>query len=152
MRQEEAIVKLYEFWKENIMNPQCGNGKTLNDDYSEKDIKCIFLSSAIVGGIITYDNDIDVTLGKMLLVTLIGIKNKNILDLINDEQKYLSYIIACNFLTGWIDWGTSIRTPWINIGKEIEISECLSNVGYEKETITLTEEFMGWFLDWLIKE
>ena len=75
MRQEEAIVKLYEFWKENIMNPQCGNGKTLNDDYSEKDIKCIFLSSAMVG-IETYDNNIDVILGKTLLITLINIKNK----------------------------------------------------------------------------
>ena len=151
MRQEEAIVKLYEFWKGNIMNPQCGNGKTLNNDYSEKDIKCIFLSSAIVG-IETYDNDIDLVLGKILFATLINIKNKTVLNLIGEKNNYVSYIIACNFLKEWIEWGTSIRTPWINIGKEIEISECFSNVGYEKETLTLTNEFIDWFLEWLIKD
>lgn len=139
LNSKELILKLYDFWQ----NTVCTG---LDAYFNEQEKKCIFLSSAIVG-ITTYNDDLSAEFGKMILDTLIQIKNRTTFEYIKDENNYKNYILSCNFIESWLNWGTSIRGAWFD-GK-IKVDEPLINVGYDGDEIAITEYFMDWFIDWL---
>ena len=79
----------------------------------------------------------------MVLEALIHIKNRT-------TFKYIEhYILSCNFIENWITWGTSIRRAWFDHSAKIHPSTHLPNIGYDKETLDLTEGFVDWFIQWM---
>jgi hypothetical protein len=148
MTSKEAIIKLYEKWIK-YENDSYTENETLDTYFSEQGKKCIFLSSAIVG-IITDDDDLSAEFGKMILDTLVQIKNRTTFEYIKDEINHKNFILSCNFIRSWLEWGTSIRGAWFNTPDgEIITAESFSNINYEEESIKITDDFMNWFIDWL---
>jgi len=89
----------------------------------------------------------------MILDTLIKIKNRTTFEYIKNKENYKNFILSCNFIQDWLEWGTSIRGAWFNTGDgKIVLDEALSNVGYEEEFIRIDDDFMEWFVGWLCKE
>lgn len=148
MDSKEAIVKLYEQWQE-FQNDKFRGNETLDTYFNEQEKKCIFLSDAIIG-ITTYDDGLSAEFGKIVLDTLIQIKNRSTFEYIKDETNYKNYILSCNFIESWLEWGSSIRGAWFNVadGKIVPI-EYLGNVGYEGDCVYITEDFMNWFIEFL---
>jgi len=150
MNSKEAIVKLFEQWQE-YTNEQFPDNESLDTYFSKQEKKCIFLSSAIIG-ITTYDDELSKEYGKMILDTLIQIKNRTTFEYIKDKENYRKFILSCNFIQNWIEWGTSIRGAWFNTGDgKIVPDEYLGNIGYKEDHIVITDDFMNWFVDWLQK-
>jgi len=138
--------KLYDQWQE-YTNETFPDNESLDTYFTIQEKKCIFLSSAIVG-ITTYDDELSKEYGKMILDTLIQIKNRTIFEYIKDKENYKNFIFSCNFIKDWLEWGISIRGAWFNTGDgKIVPDEALSNVGYEEDSIRITDEFMEWFID-----
>lgn len=151
MNSKEAIEKLYNIWKDQQNDCFC-KGDSLDNYFTKKEQKCMFLSSGIVG-ITTYDGGLDKDIGEDILETLVQINNRTTFDYIKDEINYKKHIICCNFIEDWLDWGTSIRGAWFNTADgKIEPYEYLRNTGYKFSSIDITNEFMDWFVDWLCKE
>jgi len=150
MNPKEAIKKLYEQWQE-FTNEQYPDNESLDTYFSEQEKKCIFLSSAIIG-ITTYDDELDKEFGKMILSTMIQIKNRITFEYIKNKENYKNFILSCNFIEEWIEWGTGIRGAWFNTGDgKIVPDEALSNVGYDEDGIRITDDFMEWFIEFLNK-
>jgi len=150
MNPKEAIKKLYNQWHE-YTNETFPDNESLNTYFSQQEKKCIFLSSAIIG-ITTYDDELSKEFGKMILDTLIQIKNRTTFEYIKNKENYKNFILSCNFIQDWLEWGTSIRGAWFNVGDgKIVTYEALSNVSYEEDGIRITDEFMEWFVEWLCK-
>jgi hypothetical protein len=150
MNAMEAIIKLYE-GGENVENGSFSNNETLDNYFNEQEKKYIFLSEGIIG-ITTYDNELGAEFGKMILDTLVQIKNGTTFEYIKENKdNYKNYILSCNFIESWIEWGTSIRGAFFNTSGQIIPDEPLCNTGYEKEGIKITDEFMNWFINWLSK-
>jgi len=150
MNSKEAIVKLYEQWQE-YTNEQFPDNESLDTYFSQQEKKCVFLSSAIIG-ITTYDDELSKEFGKMILDTLIQIKNRTTFEYIKDKENYRKFILSCNFIQDWLEWGTSIRGAWFNTGDgKIVPDEYLGNIGYKEEFIMITDDFMEWFIKWLQK-
>ena len=148
MNEKEAIMKLYEQWQE-WHNDHYAKPESLDTYFNEQQKKRIFLSDAIIG-IVTYDDELSADYGNMILNTLIQIKNKTTLEYIKDRNNYKNYIISCNFICDWLYWGTSIRTAWFNtFDGKITPNEYLGNTGYNSDYISITVDFMNWFIDWL---
>lgn len=65
-------------------------------------------------GLTTYDSDMDETLVKMMMPTLISIGAGTNGAQMHDAQKYLNFCITVNmpFLQNRLDWGTSVRGAW----------------------------------------
>jgi len=149
MNSKEAIEKLYKQWQE-YTNEQFPDNESLDTYFSHQEKKCIFLSSAIIG-ITTYDDELSKEFGEMILETLIQIKNRTTFEYIKDKENYREYILSCNYIQDWIEWGTSIRGAWFNTGDgKIVPSEYLGNIGYEDEFIIITDDFMEWFVEFLM--
>ena len=149
MNSKEATVKLFEQWQE-YTNEQFPDNESLDTYFSQQEKKCIFLSSAIIG-ITTYDDELSKEFGKMILDALIQIRDRTTFNYIKDKENYKNFILSCNFIKDWLEWGTSIRGAWFNVndGKIIP-DEVLSNVGYDNEYIVITEDFMNWFIEFLM--
>lgn len=151
MTTKEVVLKLYDSWLKWQQGMYRSEEEFEKDfsEYSEYDKKAMFLSDYVIG-ITTYDGGLSLKFGKMIIETLIQIKNRTTYDYIKNESNYEEYILSCNFIEGWLDWGSSIRGAWFNTcdGK-IETDEYLGNVGYDKEYINITEDFISWFVDWL---
>lgn len=144
MKQIEAIKRLYESWKENE------RFQNVDEKYTSQEIRLMFLANGIIG-LTTYDDELDIEFGKMILETMIQIKNKTTFEYIKDQNNYRNYILSCNLLNGWLDWGGSIRGAWFDYHEgKFTPSEFLSNVGYDENYIKLNEEFMDWFIDFLL--
>jgi len=124
----DIIKKMFAEWKEICVD---------DETFSLKELKLIFLSSEIVG-LTTHDYDLDKELGEMILETMIHIKNRTNFDYIEDN--YRKYIISCNFIINWLNWGASIRGAWFDPDGEIETPYGV---------IATTEEFMGDLIDFL---
>jgi hypothetical protein len=124
----DIIKKMFAEWREICVD---------DETFSLKELKLIFLSSEIVG-LTTYDYDMDKELGEMILETMIHIKNRTNFDYIEDN--YRKYIISCNFIINWLNWGDSIRGAWFDPDGEIETPYGV---------IATTEEFMGELIDFL---
>ena len=90
MNPKEAIKKLYEQWQE-FTNEQYPDNESLDTYFSEQEKKCIFLSSAIIG-ITTYDDELDKEFGKMILSTMIQIKNRITFEYIKNKENYKNFI------------------------------------------------------------
>jgi hypothetical protein len=148
MTQEEAIQELYKEWVKN-QNESYPNGKNMNNYFNEYQKKCMFLSDAIIG-ITTYSDSLSAEFGDMILNTLIQINNKTTFEYIENKDNHRNFILSCNFIIGWIDWGTSIRGAWFNTSDgKIETEEALGNVSYHKDYLEITEDFMNWFIGFL---
>lgn len=144
MNEKEAIEKLFDWWKESY-----DINEDIDDYFDLKQQKQIFLSNVIIG-LTTYDYDLDLKFGKIILETLNAIQNRKTFEYIRDESNYEKYIISCNFIKDWLDWGSSIRGAWFDFyGAKLVPDECLSNVGYDKEYIRLNEGFMTWLIEFL---
>lgn len=137
MDSKEIIKKLYEVWQKDV---------DINNDFSTEERKCIFLSEAVVG-IETYDIELSLEFGKMILEVLIQIKKRTTFEYIKDKECYKKYILTCNLIKDWLTWGTSIRGAWF--GGRIDPHDSLMNIGYYEDYIEVTEDFMNWFVDWL---
>jgi hypothetical protein len=86
----------------------------------------------------------------MILDTLIQIKNGTTFEYIKNKNNYKNYILSCNFILDWLDWGTSIRGAWFNtVSGRITPYECLSDIGYNKDYIDITKDFINWFINFL---
>lgn len=150
MSSREAMKRLYNFWLSQEGDAY-GGRELLNSCFTQKEQKCMFLSSGVVG-LTTYDGNLDMELGQELLEILIQIRDKTTFDYIEDKQNYKRYVICCNFIEDWLEWGTSIRGAWFRIGGKIETHEYLGNIGFDSDSITITSDFMNWFIEWLCKE
>lgn len=152
MNSKEVILKLYDSWLKHQREMYSSEKEFESDfsEYNESEKRAMFLSEYIVG-ITTYDGNLSLKFGKMIIETLEQIKNKTTYEYIENELNYEKYILSCNFIERWLDWGTSIRGAWFNTydGK-IETDEYLGNVGCDKEFINITEDFISWFVDWLL--
>jgi hypothetical protein len=112
MNNREAIIQLYKIWEKD-QNEHYVDDETLNTFFSEKEKRCVFLSNAIIG-ITTYDDGLDLEFGKMILETLNTIQKKQTFEYIENKENYRKYILSCNFIKDWLDWGSSIRGAWFN--------------------------------------
>lgn len=145
MNQKEAIMQLYDIWRR---RKEANNDL---DNFSEKEKKQTFLSDAIVG-LTTDDAELSKLFGEYILDTLIQIRNQTTFEYIKNEENYKKYITCCNFIEKWIEWGTSIRGAWFDLGAKIHTAEYLGNVGYDKDYIEITEDFIDWFIRFLQSE
>ncbi|MEM5009287.1 hypothetical protein WKH57_01070 [Niallia taxi] len=149
MESKEVIKELYEKWQF-VENMSYSHGETMDYHFNESEKRKRFLSSAIIG-ISTYDDALDLEFGQMLYDTLVQIKNGTTFDYIKDEQNYRNYILSCNFISDWLDWGSSIRGAWFDIHEgAIRPNFPIENVeDYDKDYIKLDEYFIGWLIDFL---
>lgn len=144
MKKSQVIKSLFESWK------SFGRFEDIDQKYSSKEVKLIFLSDGLLG-ITTYDSSLDIEFGSMVLETMIQIKNRTTFEYIEDKENYRKFIISCNFLEGWLDWGSSIRGAWFDYyGGKFTPDVSLSNTGYDKDYIELSEEFINWLIDFLL--
>lgn len=145
MDTKEIILAMWNKWQE-------WDGEELDRYFSKKDQKLVFLSEQILG-LTTYDSGLDLELGKMVFEAMKQIQNMTTFDFIKDETNYRNYIISVNLIYDWLEWGTSIRGAWFNeYGGKIKPDEAmLSNVGHDKDYLSITKGFMPWFIDFLGK-
>ena len=145
---KEIAVKAYKLWIED-MNDNFGEGESLYTYFNEREKRCLFLASELLD-ITTYDDGLSVEFGEMILETMIQIKNQTTFKYIEDKEKYKQFILSCNFLNGWLEWGTSIRGAWFNYYDSKISTPCsFYNVGYHNDTFKLSEDFTNWLIDFL---
>lgn len=139
-KKKKAIIDLYKCWRE------------FEDDRlqntPETTVRLMFLSNGVVG-LNTYDDALDYEYGKMIHDTMIQIKEGTTFEYIKNPDDYRKYITSCNFIDGWIDWGTSIRGAFFAHDGRIIPSHPLMNTDYGSDYIETDREFMGWFVEWL---
>jgi len=136
---KEAVFKLYENWKED-------NEYFKEDNYTESEIKKIFLSDAICN-ITTYDDDLSLEFGNMIYDTMEVIFERKTFEYIKHDENYIKYILSCHFIEDWLDWGTSIRGAWFNYfdAKFEPKGAYLCNI-IVQDYIDIDECFMNWFM------
>jgi len=117
------------------------NDYNLNDYLSESEKKKAFLCDVILD-MTTYDMGISIEIGEMVLETLIQIKNRTTFEYIKDATNYKNYILSCQFIMDWLNWGTSIRGAWFDTFEGVIGHAC-------GEPILLTEDLINPFIDWL---
>ena len=140
MKSEEIVQKMWEQWL---------SWGDFHEEASEKEQKLIFLSSEILG-LTTYDDALDVHFGRMVLESMKQIQNKTTFEYIKNKNNYAEYILSCNLMKGWLDWGSSIRGAWFSdYDGNITPGFALSNIGYDKGSFPITKGFMEWFIKFL---
>lgn len=101
------------------------------------------LCEELVGPLVTYVDDVEDQLSRMVVSSLLAVVNK---DYEWRNNNVTDYIISFNLLerSGWeFDWGTNIFGAWINwegVTKELEATD---------EPVPITEEVLKWMLEWL---
>lgn len=145
MNQIEALNELYKSWQ-NGKNICYENGESLDIDFTEQQKRHMFLADGIVG-ITTDDWGLDLEFGENLLEVITQIHNKTTFKYVKDKNNYKKYIIYCNFIIDWIDWGVSIRGAWFDEGNKIKPNESFYNInGYNKNYFIISEDFMNDFI------
>lgn len=148
MESIEKVKNLYKGWQE-YENGTYEDGETLDTHYTEQEKKCIFLSDGVFG-ITTYDEGLSLDFGKMILETMVHIKNKTNYEYIKeDEENYKNYILSCHFLERCLEWGTSIRGAWFDTWRgKLYFQEMFPGVEKDKDNyIETKEEFIDWFIE-----
>lgn len=102
-----------------------------------------------VFGFVTYDDEKDEDFAIVMLeVCGVILRNENY-EYINDEENYLLYLLACQWLCHlhWIDWGTSIR------GAYFETNEHSRPMLYDNYgEVPFSEENLRILIDFVLEE
>lgn len=140
MKSEEIVQKMWDEWL---------SWEDVNEDMPQKYKKLVFISREILG-LTTYDTGLDVHFGNMVLETMKQIQNRTTFKFIEDKNNYTNYILSCNFIIDWLDWGSSIRGAWFSeYDGKITPDFALSNIEYDKDSFPITKGFMEWFINFL---
>ena len=149
METKEVILKCYQDWQET--QERIFSTTDFNKLYNEQQKRAMFLSDGVIG-IATYDSDLDLDFGEMILETMLHITNCTTYQYIEDAANYKKYIQSANYILSMLEWGSSIRGAWfdafhgtLKIDMPVNIPELN---GYEYE-IQFNEEILTWFLAFL---
>lgn len=89
-----------------------------DDEYTKFDLM------ADVFGFTTYDSDMDELMVNKALEVCVCISNGTVGQYIKDEANHQWYVVMVNmpFISGLLDWGTSIRGAWWDHGAQFDLS------------------------------
>lgn len=132
----KELDKLYENW----------NFCHYTENLSEYDSKIVFFVDGMLG-LTTYDRSLSEKCGKKILGIIKDIYNKKVFEKIIDSEYYYEYIIYCNFIINWLEWGTSIRNAWFD--GEFEPEYSLINIGYSDTSFRIDNHFIDELIRWL---
>lgn len=144
---EKAKSTLLECWDDYYED---NNDETV----SKSDLRLMFLSSVVIN-LTTYDDKIDLIIGKEIYEVMKIVFEKKSFEYISNHGNYVKYIKTINYFKDWLEWGTSIRGAWFDYygnsgdgfkGKYIQLMD------YGFGEVELSEEFMKWFLYEFLKE
>ena len=127
--------------------------KILDENFKEQsemgvkfDSKFEYLGNVIFD-FTTYDGDVDAVFAEKMIPVLSCIVNKKTFEYHKESNdNYLNYLMMVNlpFLVNKLEWGTSIRGAWFDLGKEYEI-DC-GRIKIKKGEI---EEFIQNLIEWV---
>lgn len=150
MTAQEIILKIYQDWLE--IKEEIYGDESFHEQYTVAQKRAMFLSDGIIG-IVTYDSDLDLYFGEMIIETMLHITNGTTYQYIEDETNYKKYIQSVNYIISMLDWGSSIRGAWfdayrgtLKIDMPLNIPEIDNRNGY---VLQMKREFLNWFLDFL---
>ena len=95
----------------------------------------------------TYDENVDLILCKKMFKVLECILHRDTFNYIDsNEDSYLNYITMVNmpFLTGRLNWGTSIRGAWFDSDEYIIVCDITVKIGEFEQFI---KELFEWVID-----
>ena len=89
------------------------------DFFSDFDKKILFLTEEIIG-IVTYDDDITLEIGKKIYKTILAVLKNKQLEIVQGDF-YADYILCLNLIgIENFDWGTSIRFCWFEDNEKVK--------------------------------
>lgn len=90
----------------------------IHTTYSNGDSKYEWAASHVFE-LFTYDGMLDERFVKAIIEVSKAILDGRTYEYIEDERNYVKYILVCQLLDmkGWINWGTSIRGAWFDVGR-----------------------------------
>ncbi|MCL2310894.1 MAG: hypothetical protein FWC41_00185 [Firmicutes bacterium] len=115
-RIEVAMNKWEERFEDDAFETICCTYNS--DEYSLYEKKCIWFCETILN-FAAYDDDISLKWGKIIIEVMKVIYRRQNFEYIKDKSNYEKYLMVANILNklGIIEWGTSIRGAWFDIGK-----------------------------------
>lgn len=95
----------------------------------------------------TYDEELDELFVKKFMEICNAILSRNNGMYMENRHAYITYIIVCQLLekNDWIDWGTSIRGAWFDVGKN---AKPILDFG-DDETVPFTIENLKLLLEFI---
>lgn len=118
------------------------------DEYSEREKRLIYLTNEVLG-LTTYCDDYSLKIGEQILdiIKFINCKGDTprilrpkIINYLMEECEF-TYCLYIQFITDYLEWGTSIYHPWFDSSREIlGYKLTLSNVSYLISWFDYTEE------------
>ncbi len=93
----------------------------------------------------TYDGELaELFVNKIFEVCNVILERRNF-EYITNRKNYITYILVCQILDkkGWINWGTSIRGAWFEMG------ETMFESGTENEVVPFTNDNLRILMDFV---